>query len=953
MKKSFISALAAYIGILLCTAFIQQNFATAAGIKIFPDLRDFFPNSVNEFMQWQEDREKKPVEAKKEKYFHSGENNSRLARFFSRLNSLEEKKITRVRIIHWGDSLIWGDNMTAVMKRNFQRDFGDGGRGLVSSIETSATKLKDHVNNTVQAGFQLHSLGHKFIQNGTLYLYPSINYDLGFTGESGRVLSPFSELKFKTAEGFKPWNRIDLFIRAPRNIFPDENKYSIKLKSASGESEKNVSMKSGEVKILSFENLNTGTADISFSGSNFPLPYIDGINLETSGGIAYSTPIRMGTHMSWLGAVPEEYFEPGMKFISPDLIIFQYGINEAASLDSVAKLTPELMKEQMRSWVKRLKKYSPNADVLVIGTPERLNKKTGALLPMKDTLEVRRLQREICDESGFAFFDTYEFLGGPGHMQGLVQSGMALDDYMHLSVRGGNLMAAAIYDTLINSYKAYLGKTAEIKKVNEIRAQTERNKSLLFNTKGFGFFFIIVLIISFFMLKKFKWRIIFITAASFYFYASLAVWPVLVLLLISVSDYLFGQAIRNSRQKGFSGKKILAGSIITDLGILFAFKYAFFTASSLNSAAQFFGQAAALPVYNIVLPAGISFFIFKSLSYTIDIYRGKCNPARSLSDYIAFVSFFPQLLAGPISRSSDFFKFTKGEGRLFAAFNKYQMPATMNLYASGVFLILCGLIKKAGADWLGANLVDRVFANPGMFSSVEMLTAVVSYGAQIYGDFSGYTDIAIGCAALLGFKLPENFNRPYTAFSITDFWRRWHITLGAWFRDYLYISIGGNKKRVYFNLIITMLLCGLWHGAAVNFIMWGTYYGLFLAFERATGLAKKSSHKIINGFRIFITLAIVLFGWIIFRAASWQNFIDVLNSIAALKFSTPNLTIAIIAVTLLYYAVHFSPLKFKSYASNIFINLHPAFKGAAAAIVTILLYNVSIADIKSFIYFQF
>jgi len=412
-------------------------------------------------------------------------------------------------------------------------------------------------------------------------------------------------------------------------------------------------------------------------------------------------------------------------------------------------------------------------------------------------------------------------------------------------------------------------------------------------------------------------------------------------------------AIWNSRNRGGRGKLFVTASITVDLGILFAFKYAAFTAVSLNSAAQLFGLAASLPVYSLVIPAGISFFTFKSLSYTIDIYRGKTYPAGRFIDYLAFVSFFPQLLAGPISRSSDFLNYARARGRTFAVMNRNFISTAGNIYSSAFFLIMCGLVKKAGADWLGANIVDRVYSNPEMFSSVEVLAAVAAYGAQIYGDFSGYSDIAIGCAALLGFKLPDNFNRPYTAFSVTDFWRRWHITLGAWFRDYLYISLGGNRKRVHVNLFLTMLLCGLWHGAAVNFILWGAYYGMFLVIERKTGLAKKSSDRVVNGIRVFITLMIVLFGWILFRASSMQNFFDVLNSIAALKFSSPNITTAIVGVTLLYYVIHFTPLKLKSLSARIYVKLPPALKGVAAAIVTIFLYNVSIADIKSFIYFQF
>ena len=725
------------------------------------------------------------------------------------------------------------------------------------------------------------------------------------------------------------------------------------MKTSAGESEQVARVKSGSVKILSFENLNTGSAEIGFSGSGSPLPYIDGINLETSGGVVYSTLIRMGTHMSWLGAVPEEYFGPGMKFISPDLVIFQYGINEAESFKSISSLTAAKMKEQMRKLAARLKRHSPGADVLVIGTPERLKKKNGVFVPMKQTLEIRRLQREICDEFGFAFFDTYEFLGGPGHMKGLVQQKLAHDDYTHLSAKGGDFMGGVVYDTLINSYKIYLGKTGEVKNIYEIKAQSERNKPILFNSKSFGYFFITVLVISFFLMNNFRWRMIFITGASFYFYATFAVWPLLILFFISASDFLLGKAILNSRSMGQKGKQYIIASVGVDLGILFAFKYAAFTAISLNSSAQFFGFASTLPVYALVLPAGISFFTFKSLSYTIDIYRGNGYPAESFIDYLAFVSFFPQLLAGPISRSSDFFDYGKARERMLALLNKNYTEAEGNIYSSAFFMIMCGLVKKTGADWLGSNIVDRVYSNPDMFSSVEVLTAVAAYGAQIYGDFSGYSDIAIGCAALLGFNLPDNFNRPYTAFSITDFWRRWHITLGAWFRDYLYISLGGNRKRVYLNLMLTMVLCGLWHGAAVNFILWGAYYGMFLVIERKTGLAKKSNDKILNGFRVFITLMIVLFGWILFRASSLQNFIDILKSIASMNFSSPNITAAILAVTLLYYAVHFTPLSLKFSMRKVYIKFPPMLKGSFAAGVTIFLYNVSIADIKSFIYFQF
>ncbi len=953
MKKFFFTAAAAYAAVILSAAFVQKYFLPAVGKKIFPDYVEILPHQVNELRYRYEHRNDRPTQVVKKNYFHSGENHARLAKFFTRLQALEEKKADHVHIMHWGDSLIWGDNMSSVMKKNFQRDFGDGGRGIVSALEISSTRLCDHVNKTSPQAFQVNTLIHFFNQNGVFYCFPPARQDLGFTGESCRPLSPLSEIRLATPDGFTPWRKVELFLRAPNGTAPTTYLCQVKLVTPASGYEKAAVIKSGECAVLPFDNVNAGSVAISFSGTQGALPFVDGINLETPRGVVYSTLVRMGTHMSWLAAVPEENFAPNMKYVAPDLVIFQYGINEAASLDSYSKLTAPMMKEQMTDWIRRLKKHAPDANILLIGPPERLRKVAGANVPMKETLDVIRLQRELCEENGLAFFDTYEFLGGEGQMAGLVQRGLALDDYMHISVRGGNLLATAVYDTVINAYKEHVGRTAEIRQIQDIRTRAERNRPIVFNSKGFGYFFLLVLIVSILLRKKERWRMIFTAAASFYFYSTLALMPLLLVLGMSASDYILGNRIRSAKLGGRSGRAYLVASLVVDLGVLFVFKYAAFTANSINSIAGLLGLHPGVPVYNLMLPAGISFFTFKSLTYTIDLYHGNGAPAKSFIDYLTFVSFFPQLLAGPISRASHFFKNSRVTGRVFSAMNGSLAFAYQKTFSTAMFLILCGLMKKAGADWLGANIVDRVYSNPGMFSSVEVLTAVIAYGVQIYGDFSGYSDIAIGCASILGFKLPDNFNRPYLSFSITDFWRRWHMTLGAWFRDYLYISLGGNRKRVYLNLMITMLLCGLWHNAAVNFIIWGGYHGLFLVFERAAGMADKPRGRFTSGIRIALTTIIVLFGWIIFRASSWQNFIDILRTMGALKFSAANLSAAILAVTALFYLVHFTPLSWKTSLRSFFMRMPSWAIGASAAVVTIFLYNVSIADIQPFIYFQF
>lgn len=354
---------------------------------------------------------------------------------------------------------------------------------------------------------------------------------------------------------------------------------------------------------------------------------------------------------------------------------------------------------------------------------------------------------------------------------------------------------------------------------------------LLFSTAEFFVLFLLFYGGYLVLLRKFNWRILYTLAFSLFFYYQSSGWFFLLLIASTLVDFGLGHCIYVSKEKAWK-RFYLILSLVANLGMLGYFKYTNFFLGSLN---EIIGSNFAFQ--NIFLPVGISFFTFQTLSYSIDIYRGQLVPLTAditgwrsfwqrLLDFGFFVSFFPQLVAGPIVRAADFIPQIRRKPRL----SKRAM-------GQAFLLIMGGLFKKAViSDYISINFVDRVFESPMLYSGFENLLAAYGYAIQIYCDFSGYSDMAIGLALLMGFILPENFRRPYQASSLQDFWRRWHISLSTWLRDYLYISMGGNRKgkrRTYLHLMVTMLLGGLWHGASWVFIIWGGLHGLGLAFERA------------------------------------------------------------------------------------------------------------------------
>ena len=395
-------------------------------------------------------------------------------------------------------------------------------------------------------------------------------------------------------------------------------------------------------------------------------------------------------------------------------------------------------------------------------------------------------------------------------------------------------------------------------------------------------------------------------------------------------------------------------SIAVNLGMLGYFKYTNFLIEIANG---LFG-AGFLEFRNIFLPVGISFFVFQSMSYTIDIYRRELKPLRSWLDYLFYLSFFPQLVAGPIVRARDFIPQIR------------RKPfVTREMFGMGIFLILTGLFKKAViSDYISVNFVDRIFDEPLLYTGFECLMGVYGYALQIYCDFSGYSDMAIGIALLLGFHFPKNFDAPYQSATITEFWRRWHISLSSWLRDYLYISLGGNRKgqlRTYVNLMITMILGGLWHGAAARFLLWGGLHGAALALHKSWlsrmpgaqiyGSCMPRRHRI-GG--MLLTFHLVCFGWLIFRAESMPQIGALLHQIFG-SFHVamiPQIVAGYAGIFTLMaagYLLHLLPARFDRAVQQRVTDASLLTQIVLAAALIWCVMQIKSSDIQPFIYFQF
>lgn len=476
---------------------------------------------------------------------------------------------------------------------------------------------------------------------------------------------------------------------------------------------------------------------------------------------------------------------------------------------------------------------------------------------------------------------------------------------------------------------------------------------MLFNTFEFLIFFVVVTTLFFILPHRYRWFMLLI--ASCYFYAAFVPIYILILFVTIIIDYIAGIYIEKA--KGKQRKYLLWVSLFANIGILAFFKYFNFFIDNINIASSFFGADISIPTLNIILPIGLSFHTFQAMSYTIEVYRGNQKAEKHLGIYALYVMFYPQLVAGPIERPQN----------VLQQFHEEHKFDSHNLWI-GIRLMLWGLFKKVViADRLSI-LVDRVFEAPNNYHSIVLIIGAVFFAIQIYCDFSGYSDMAIGAAKTMGFDLMTNFNRPYFATNIKSFWDRWHISLSTWFRDYLYIPLGGNRvseTRLYFNFFIVFILSGFWHGANWTFIVWGGLHAIYVLLNMYVGkrLGWRNLYLSDNKlFSWFVTFVLVCFAWIFFRANDLENAMDYISGIFGnykqtfvlnimpegqkVGFGFVSYCIAIISV--------FSMFLFERRISPRFDEDLSLLKDIAiATLISILILFLGVFQKSSFIYFQF
>jgi D-alanyl-lipoteichoic acid acyltransferase DltB (MBOAT superfamily) len=472
---------------------------------------------------------------------------------------------------------------------------------------------------------------------------------------------------------------------------------------------------------------------------------------------------------------------------------------------------------------------------------------------------------------------------------------------------------------------------------------------MLFNSIEFVIFFFIVFAIYWLLNKTLKIQNLFLLVASYLFYGWWD-WRFLSLIILSsIIDYTAGLKIHSAQSRQHR-KTWLYVSLVANLGLLSVFKYYNFFADSFSNLMNVFGWQPNDLTLNIILPVGISFYTFQTLSYTIDIYRREFQPTKNVISFFTYIAFFPQLVAGPIERAVNLLPQIERR-RVF----------TKEYFSAGVVQILVGLFRKIViADTLGAY-VDSIYGNLEIHNATSIVLATILYAFQIYFDFAGYSDIAIGTAKLLGFKFHRNFNLPYFSKSLTIFWRKWHMSLSFWLRDYLYISLGGNRKGIkitYRNLMLTMLLGGLWHGSSWNFVIWGGIHGMVLSIEKYLNSKKLLlTLRKIDWLGYGVTFSIVLISWIFFRAKTTSSALIAVKKIVVLDFHAPfigDINVLISSIFVLMLGLLFDIFL---HQKNIFLeelgqNLKPL-QIAIFATIIILLVNLFYSTSQNFIYFQF
>ena len=890
----------------------------------------------------------------------------------------------QVRIMYYGDSQIEGDRFSAYFRHNLQEKFLGSGPGLFLPVmPVMFTRSIAITSSSNWKRYNYLSYRNKEISHNRFGPMIALCRYLPERAKEEYPVTAFVTIKPSSlADSLSAsYDRLRLFYKnADGDVIlsvkaDNKNISEVILNKTAALSEFSCALNSAKNVTLEF----TGTVS----------PDIFGISIESAAGVIVDNIPQRGSAGLEFTMIDYESLAESYKLLSPDLFVLQFGLNVATNIRKEYLYYQQGLEKQ----ITLLKKIAPSAAILVVGVTDMASDKNGNVRSYKNIPAVVEAQQAAANAAGAFFWNSFEAMGGDSSIirWRLLKPPLAQKDYVHFTEIGADTLAHKLFEDLFayNKAKSHIQQDSAIilaasSDIDALAASSvdakhstlklffydlikyDERQPMIFSSPVFWLFLTFVLAGFCFLYRKKTLRSLYLLIISLFFYYKSGGLFLFLLVFVTITDYTCGLLIHRSTGKA-ARRFFVVLSVLLNLGILAYFKYAGFIVEALNDIFetnfQVFDYFASLSnsalgtkfdVSAIILPVGISFFTFQSLSYTIDIYRKKIEPVKNIIDFGFFVSFFPQLVAGPIVRASEFFP------QLYADFRLSRRE-----YGHALFLICKGLIKKIIiSDFIAVNFVDIVFDAPSLYSGFENLMAVYGYGLQIYCDFSGYSDIAIGLGLIFGFRFPVNFNSPYKAPNITNFWKRWHISLSRWLKDYLYIPLGGNRKgklRSYFNLLITMLLGGLWHGAALRFIIWGWLHGL--------GLVVNKLWKMITGDRFFksaigrfigivITFNFVSLCWIFFRAQNTASVYTMLNKIfSAFDFGSVSSVIkeysGVFMLIVIGYIIHFLPEKIKESYRGVFIQTPAALKFVIVLIIAAFLYQMRITDIIPFIYFRF
>jgi D-alanyl-lipoteichoic acid acyltransferase DltB (MBOAT superfamily) len=922
----------------------------------------------------------------------------------------------QVRIIYYGDSQVEGDRVTSLLRRELRKHGGGTGPGMFSPV-MPVMYTRSYVVRSSSNWKRYTLLDYR---NGTLphnRLGPMLAL-CRFTppGDSLTARS-FATVKVNPVPGADPAVSRYENLR----IFFGNNRDTVLVGIRSGNTLVDFAMlQMGEGPLeYSVPLPAVSEVTVEFTGRNSPDIYA--LSLESREGVIVdNVPVRGSAGLEFV-MTDFRGFEGAFESIKPDMIFLQFGLNVVRNVRSEYHYYEKGLARQV-GW---LQKAAGGAPVVLVSVTDMAMRVNDTIHRFPNIAAIRDAQKKAAELSGAVFWDAWESMGGSGSAIKWFNHTppLASKDLTHLSNAGTDTLAVKLYadlmaagnpdtvpqtehiqagaDSLLTDPEtvgsdisgAVVGEAQPESSSSDTIARAEVNgerlekdngfigrifdrfssllryhpdQTFIFTTPGFWIFFLVVMAGFALLHRRRAMCHTWLLFISLYFYYRAGGLFIILLLLTTVLTYF--TAIMTDRSVSRAGRRFwLVTNVVLLLGFLSYFKYAAFFTDTINSlfntsfvARDIFSSwtnsllGTNFNVNTIILPVGISFFTFQALSYTIDVYRKRMAAERNFPDFAFYLTFFPQLVAGPIVRASEFLPQMRG-----------VYDISRNEFGHGIFLILQGLVKKMLiSDLISTGFIDRVFDAPAIYSGFENLTAVYGYGLQIYCDFSGYTDIAIGVALLMGFRLPLNFNSPYKAVNISDFWKRWHISLSRWLKDYLYIPLGGNRKgalRTGFNLMVTMLLGGLWHGAATRFVVWGGLHGTALIAEKVwhhlfRRVTRRRRIARIAG--ILLTFNFVSFAWIFFRAESMDQAGVMLGQIFS-SFRPGDYGqvlmsyLPVIVLIVSGYIIHFLPVTVKESYRGLFIRMPVVVQFLVALAVALLLHRVGSEVVQPFIYFRF